>query len=79
MANINTNEIKCGFAMSGTYGHECGAPAVKVFVKKAELTSNGIFYTGRCEECSKIRGGENAGILRVEPVNGQVNQWKGVR
>jgi hypothetical protein len=71
------NTMTCGFAMSGTYGHECGAPATKVAVKASKLTKDGLFYTGRCNECARIKGGENAGNLRLEPVAGQVNQWNG--
>ncbi len=46
---------------------ECSIPAT--------MTRSGLFYTGRCEACSKLKGGENAGMLRLEPVNGQVNEW----
>jgi len=72
---------RCTFAHSGTYGHECGAPAVKVAVEEnvppnTGLNSEwfgGIFYAGRCERCAEIKGGENAG-RRIEPLNGQVNR-----
>ena len=67
----------CGFARSGTYGHECGAPAVKVGVKKADSTRNGLFYARRCAECAAIKGGENAGIFAWEPYSPEQhkNQW----
>ena len=69
----------CGFAMSGTYGHECGKPAVMVGVKKTSLTTTGLYYARRCAECAKIRGGENSGILRFETLDPEkhVNQWNG--
>ncbi len=76
--------MKCSFAFPGTYGHECGQPAVKVavFVSKpsensipAYMTRSGLFYTGRCEACLKLKGGENTGMLRLEPVADQVNDW----
>lgn len=41
----------------------------------AYMTRSGLFYTGRCEPCSKLKGGENSGMLRLEPVNGQVNEF----
>lgn len=77
--NTTTNELKCGFAMSGTYGHECGNPATLVAVKASKLTTDGLFFTGRCEKCAKIRGGENAGNLRMERYNPAVhiNRWNG--
>ena len=67
---------RCGFAYPGTYGHECGAPAVEVFVFHSELTRDGQFFTGRCEECAKIRGGENSGLVRREPLGNQFNLLK---
>ena len=70
--------MKCSFAFPGTYGHECGAPAVTVFVKATKCTHNGEYYAGRCQSCANIKGGENADVLRVESINGQVNQWNGV-
>lgn len=57
---------KCSFAFPGTYGHECGAPAVKVGVKKSRETKNGIFYARRCAKCAEIKGGENTGVERWE-------------
>jgi hypothetical protein len=39
------------------------------------VTASGLFYTGRCAECATIKGGENSGILRLETVKGQVNEW----
>lgn len=67
---------RCGFAYPGTYGHECGKPAAVVFVFKSDNTHDGLFFTGRCEECARITGGENAGVIRKEPLADQVNQWK---
>lgn len=77
---------RCTFAFSGTYGHECGAPAVKVAVetgvaKNDGLNSewvDGIFYAGRCEQCAAIKGGENAGRT-IEALNGHVNKLACVR
>lgn len=78
MANNNTPVSKtCSFAYAGTFGHECGAPAVTVAVKASKLTHSGMFFTGRCAECAKIKGGENAGIIRMEPVAEQTNDWNG--
>jgi len=69
----------CSFAPhSGTYGHECGAPAVMIAVQGgSKLTHSGLFYTGRCAKCAQIKGGENARTLRLEPITDQVNDWNG--
>ena len=69
--------ICCSFAHPGTYGHECGAPAVVVGVKPSDLTKAGIYYARRCDTCASIRGGENKGITRWEKFNPvqHVNQW----
>lgn len=66
----------CTFAWPGTYGHECGKPAVKVGVKQSKYTRDGIYYAGRCEDCSHIAGFENTG-LQFEPFNPAVhiNRW----
>ena len=67
---------RCGFAYPGTYGHECGAPATQVFVFKSERTRDGLYFGPRCEECAKIQGGENAGVIRKEPFGDQYNQFQ---
>ena len=72
---------RCTFAWSGTYGHECGAPAVKVAVETGVAKHeglgtewvDGIYYAGRCEKCAAIKGGENAGRT-IEPLDGHVNR-----
>lgn len=71
-----TQVWKCGFAYPNTYGHECGKPAVKIAVKRSDLTTDGMFYAGRCEECSKVKGLENSGVLRFEPIAEQENKWR---
>jgi hypothetical protein len=77
MENTTASKI-CSFAMSGTYGHECGAPAVVIAVKRnCKLTHSGVFYTGRCAGCMAIKGGENADIVEYQPISGQVNDWNG--
>lgn len=70
--------VACGFAYPGTYGHECGAPAVVVGVKSSDLTKSGIYYARRCDKCAAIKGGENKGITRWEPFNPShhVNVWR---
>lgn len=72
---------RCGFAYSGTYGHECGAPAVKVAVFHLGKQDGGngrwdgdVFYSGRCESCATIKGGENAGAVKIEALDGHVNR-----
>lgn len=76
----------CTFAMSGTYGHECGRPATQVAVSKCLNTreasyfpvakyDNETYFAGRCDECARIKGGENAGVVRFEKLAGHVNRW----
>jgi hypothetical protein len=71
-------EMRCNFAWPGTYGHECGATAVFAAASKSDRTTTGIYFARRCESCAKIKGGENAGILRLEPFNAEkhANTWK---
>lgn len=59
----------CGFAHSGTYGHECCEPACITAIMKSDRTKTGIYYAARCSACATIRGGENAGVIRFEPLN----------
>ena len=66
----------CGFAFPGTWGHECGRPAIVYAVKPSKLTHSGLYYGGRCEECAKINGGENSEVIRFEPISNQVNNWR---
>jgi hypothetical protein len=72
--------------MAGTYGHECGRPATQVAVSRCADNreacyspkakyENETYFSGRCDTCAKIKGGENAGVLRVEKLNGHVNRW----
>ena len=68
----------CSFAFRGTYGHECGSPAVKVGVTQTDKTKNGIFYARRCAVCATHKGGENVGIsqwLDYQP-EVHINQWR---
>jgi hypothetical protein len=68
----------CNFAWPGTYGHECGKPAVFAGLKRSDMTRDGIYWSRRCAECKDITGGENAGIERFEPLDPQRhrNRWK---
>jgi hypothetical protein len=85
MLSTIDGQFKCDFAASGTYGHECGAPATMTAVKKSNPiigmssgTVDGLFYAHRCERCAKIKGGENVGLLRIIPLDPvkHVNRWK---
>ncbi len=63
----------CSFAFPGTFGHECGAPAVTVGIMKVDNTKSGIFFARRCANCAKIKGGENRGVTRFEPFNPELH------
>ena len=69
----------CSFAHAGTYGHECGSPAVKVGKRHSDLTKTGYFYMRRCLKCTEHKGGENIGLvggwIDYKPEL-HVNQWK---
>jgi hypothetical protein len=69
---------KCSFAFAGTYGHECGAPALFVGVMRSEHTKSGTYYAGRCASCKAIKGGENGRVIRFEPIDParHVNEWR---
>lgn len=54
-------DSKCHNAEPGTYGHECGAPAVWIGIK-----GNG-WQTGFCDKC-KNTGAERRDILRFDPI-----------
>ncbi len=78
MSQTQTQVASCGFAWPGTYGHECGAPAVLVGKIKSDTTRTGIYFARRCEACAAIKGGENAGLFGIEKYDpaAHVNQWK---
>ena len=68
---------RCSFAYPGTYGHECGKPAVCVAVFESKETRSGLYYAGRCESCRDATAGQdNRGRLRFEPVGAQRNEWR---
>ena len=75
---MSTADGRCSFAPAGTYGHECGKTATLTAILKSDTTKSGLFYASRCAECAKIRGGENAGVLRMEPLDQakHVNEFK---
>lgn len=60
--------MKCGYAAPGTYGHECGRPAVIAAVKASDLMPGlDEFVSGRCGECRNAKGRDNWGV-RFEPL-----------
>jgi hypothetical protein len=67
-------QTSCGFAHAGTYGHECGAPATHVGVRKSDITKSGIYYARRCQSCMTIKGGENSGVIRFEAFNPETHR-----
>lgn len=58
---------RCTFSQAGTYGHECWGDATKVVVKR--LPDGGEYRARRCEKCATIKGGENSGAIRIEPLD----------
>jgi len=69
---------RCSFAWPGTFGHECGAPAVLVGQRPSKHTKNGVFYAFRCASCAKFKGGENRDYPSFVPIDPAVhrNEWK---
>lgn len=59
----------CSFAHRGTFGHECGKPAVVAGSRPSDLTTTGTYWAARCAECQCYRGGENTGITKWEPLD----------
>ncbi len=76
--NAKLSDDRCTFAFPGTYGHECGAPAKWVAVKASTSTKSGVYYGRRCEACRQVTTGDNAAVLRFEPLDPaiHVNAWK---
>ncbi len=69
---------KCSFAFPGTYGHECGRPAVVAGGRTSDMTTSGTYWAARCTECQGHKGGENTGIAAWEPLDlvRHANQFK---
>jgi hypothetical protein len=67
----------CGYGHAGTFGHECGRPAVVAGAKPSESTKSGIFWSARCADCKELTGRDNWGITRWEPLDPakHVNEW----
>jgi hypothetical protein len=43
--------LNCNYAQPGTYGHECGRPAIYALPLHSEKKPSGVFYSRRCESC----------------------------
>jgi hypothetical protein len=76
---MSAAEQKCGYAHAGTFGHECGRPAVFAGRKPSDKTKSGIFWAARCAECRDLTGQDNHGITSWEPLDQakHVNTWIG--
>lgn len=70
--------FRCSFAYPGTYGHECGRPAVLTGQRASKHTANGVYFAHRCAECSKAYGIDNQGISAFVPLDParHVNVWR---
>ena len=68
----------CNFAFPGTYGHACGKRATLAASHPSTETKSGVFWSRRCPECAKIRGGENRGLSAFVPFDpvAHRNEWK---
>jgi hypothetical protein len=60
---------RCNFAWPGTYGHECGKPAVLAGARTSLHMASGIYFVHRCAEHAEVRGGENVGVKAWEPLD----------
>lgn len=69
---------RCGYAQPGTFGHECGRPAVFVGIKPSIFAATGTFYAYRCAECREFTGEDNWGITSWESADParHVNVWR---
>jgi hypothetical protein len=61
---IESGKFRCSFAYAGTYGHECGKPAVLTGKRASKYTKSGIYFAHRCIECSTARGIDNEWITQ---------------
>lgn len=69
---------RCAYAYPGTFGHECGRPALFAGAKPSESTKSGTFWSYRCAECKDLTGEDNRGITRWEQLDPakHVNEWR---
>lgn len=59
-------QFYCNYSQPGTYGHECGRPAVYALPLHSERNSSGVYYARRCNTCrDKL---EHADRLLSDPV-----------
>ena len=67
----------CRYSHEGTYGHECGRPAVVCGGITSDLTESGLYWTYRCEKCKDETGRDNrrlaTGWLPLSSM--QENRW----
>ena len=75
---MSTLDSKCGYAQPGTFGHECGRQALFAGSTPSERTKSGVFWHARCGECKDLKGPDNRGVQRWEPLDPakHVNEWK---
>lgn len=68
----------CGYAPSGTWGHECGKPALFAGSRTSDKTVSGIYWASRCRDCIDLTGRDNQGIRYWEPIDHEKhrNEWK---
>jgi hypothetical protein len=57
----------CCYAHAGTYGNECGKPALFTRTRPSERTKSGVFYARRCADCVDLTGRENWGMSPSVP------------
>ena len=59
--------VSCNYAAGGTYGHECGSPALWAASHPSALTLSGLFWVRRCHKCRTLSGPENEGLSGFVP------------
>lgn len=62
----------CNYADPGTYGHECGNPAIWACAGKSGFFTR--FFAVRCDECKYKTGPDNAGLSNWAAYNPEIHR-----
>lgn len=67
----------CWYSHLGSFGHECGKPAVVAGCKPSKDTKSGVFWTFRCAACAELPGQDNWGVKEWRPLHeAKPNEWR---